>query len=131
MTRARFSTKIYALIVAFAVVLSSLAPTLSHATRGAKGVNHNLMAVCTTVGLKWLDIKTGQVQDSSPASGNSDSSTNCSACLTHLAGLPPAPNATNFSIFTDGTRLLLLATSPVLSRLTTNQANPRAPPSLV
>ncbi|MFZ4708781.1 MAG: DUF2946 family protein [Zwartia sp.] len=129
MNRANFSTKIYAFIIAIAMVLSALTSMPSHAKRVATDIS-TLITVCTTAGLKWLDLKTGQVQDWSPASNNLDSSTHCSACLTQVEGLPPTLSTTNFVIFADGTDLILFDAPPALARLIRNQANPRAPPSL-
>ena len=130
MKRANFSTKIYALIIAFAMVMSSLVTTLSHASGGGIGVNKSLVAICSSLGLQWLDTRTGQVQESGPTSEKSDSSTHCSACITHLSGLPPATNSTIFFDFSDNSAPTRLVVASALTRLPTNQANPRAPPLL-
>ena len=87
-------------------------------------------AICSTLGLQWLDTRTGQVQESGPTSEKSDSSMHCSACITHLTGLPPATSSAIFFDFSNNSAPTRLVVVSAPTRLPTNQANPRAPPLL-
>lgn len=77
-------------LTALAVLLSAIAPTISHASRAVRGVDLEYVSICTTSGMKWLDVKTGEISDQAPASSEVvNQADRCDCCLTKPLALSP------------------------------------------
>ena len=83
--------KIAAWIACFAILLASLAPSVSHALALAKGGSYSWMEICSTAGAKFVKVTDNQNPTSFPIKKTTTHFEHCPFCLTHagLDGLPP------------------------------------------
>lgn len=116
-------------LAAFAVLLSAIAPTISHASRSVRGVDLDYISICTTSGMKWVDVKTGETLDTAPDSAEVDNQPDrCDGCLSHPHALLPHSFESSVQlVLTQSEKPFLFFHAP--KRLYAwSQANPRAPP---
>lgn len=95
MTTRRATRKLFAWFALCAIVMASLAPTLSHAL--GRTASANWVEICTTQGSKWLALSTADAGDASETPGDAPAPAlhpfeHCDYCSHHLQplGLPPA-----------------------------------------
>ena len=119
----RLSTR----IALFAVLLVSLAPTVSHAIAAANGSNNHWVQVCTGFGIKWVKLDSnGMPQSPAPTVSHLD---HCPFCSNHIgaidilpASVPQQPIVLGVESFPD---LFLISHRPLFAWAS---AQPRAPP---
>ena len=116
-------------LAAFAVLLSAIAPTISHASRSVRGVDLDYIAICTTSGMKWVDVKTGETLDTAPYSAEvATQPDRCDGCLSHPhALLPQRFESTVQLVLAQPEKPFLFFHAPK-KLYAWSQANPRAPP---
>lgn len=73
----RIARSLITWMAAFAVLMTAVAPALSHAIFASAG--STLVEVCTERGSKWVDATTGE-EKSNPGTAGSDT---CGFCLLH------------------------------------------------
>ena len=67
-------------LIALAIFMAALGPTL-HRGPGSAGVARlAVTALCTTDGLKWVNIKTGQVEDGDSGPDQHSAGKSCDCC---------------------------------------------------
>lgn len=111
-------------IAALAILLASLAPSLSHAL--ASAANSNWIEVCTTQGAKW--VQAGD-EGSKQAPASAHVLEHCPYCSLHAPalGLPPAGDRVHLPLrLGDEVPLAFLAAPRTLHAWVS--AQPRAPP---
>lgn len=117
-------------LTALAVLLSALAPTISHATRARQGDSLEFSSICTNSGLKWVDAKTGEILEAAPAStivpGHDGF---CDACFTHTPALLPTSQIDALITKPTETALPFLFLHAPRTLFAWSQSNPRAPPA--
>lgn len=112
-----------------AILLASLAPSISHAVAAAKGTPNGWMEICTVEGAKLVQVDGGK--PSTPSSGDKSLHfEHCPFCLNHAvaAGMPPADFVLPVVAGTSVVPLLFYQASHPLFAWTA--AQPRAPPVL-
>ena len=128
MKKADVSSRVWAFMIAFAIMLASLAPTLAHSSKRPEAIAEGVISVCTTTGLKWLDIQTGELRTADIGESESSSFVHCQDCLTHFIALPHTGLGRISLVRKSSQRVFasLHATPP--ERPFFWQNNPRAPP---
>ena len=116
-------------LTAIAVMLSAIAPTISHASRAVRGVDLEYVSICTTSGMKWLDVKTGEISDSTPSAAEvAIQADRCECCLTQpLALIPNLFNEVHMLSITRSDMPFLFYHAPAKLHAW-SQSIPRAPP---
>lgn len=112
-----------------AILLASLAPSISHVVAAAKGTPNGWMEICTVTGAKLVQIDDGKSH--TPSSGDKNLHfEHCPFCLNHAvaAGMPPGDFVLPVVAGTSVVPLLFYQASYPLFAWTT--AQPRAPPVL-
>jgi len=113
-------------IAAFAILLASLAPSLSHALGSATG--ESWIEICTSQGSKWIAEKS----DGSPSTPTaSHVFEHCPFCSMHAPalGLPPSPEAVPLLVEGHGEFPPAFYAAPRTLHAWLS-ARPRAPPQL-
>ena len=83
--------RLTAWIACFAMLLSVLAPSISHALAAGKQDGAGWTEICSTMGVKSIKVANTAADDSqSPANGQSTSE-HCPSCFTHTEALSLAP----------------------------------------
>lgn len=130
MSRAFISTKIWAFMIAFAIVVVSLAPTLAHSSKRPEAIAEGVISVCTTTGLKWLDIQTGELRTADIGESESSSVAHCQDCLTHFIALPHTGLGRISLVRKSSQRVFASLDATPPERPFFWQNNPRAPPHI-
>jgi hypothetical protein len=88
----RVTRRFTAWIACFAILLASLAPSISHALEAAKAPGSYWMEICSTAGLKFIEVDSGKTSDSSSPAKHGLHFENCPFCKIHADSivLPPA-----------------------------------------
>lgn len=113
-----------------AILLASLAPSISHAVAAAKGIPNGWMEICTVEGSKLVQMHDGAPSPSAPGE-KSLHFEHCPFCLNHAVALGMPPSDTVALPAVTGTSVvpLLFYHSPRPLFVWTT-AQPRAPPAL-
>lgn len=85
-------------IVWLAVALTlfaALAPAVTQAMSVARAAEAGLIPVCTQAGMKWMDIKSGEIRNASDDSGQSE---RCSFCLSSPPSLALTTVGATFAV---------------------------------
>lgn len=120
----RAHTRLTSWIALLAIVLASIAPSLSHALSSASG--SSWVEVCTAQGSRWIDA--GE-DGSKPAPASAHVLEHCPYCSLHVPtpGLPPATHFAPLPLgLSDELPLAFLAAPRTLPAWVS--AQPRAPP---
>jgi hypothetical protein len=124
MSRHRFHARLISLIAVLAVLMGTLAPSLSHAL--AAGTGDSWVEVCTVQGSRW--VETGD-DGTKRAPGAAHVLEHCPSCSPHAPALGPLPE-TRHGYLAAGLAhelpLAFLAAPP--TALAWLGAQPRAPP---
>jgi hypothetical protein len=119
-------------IACCAILLSSLAPSISHAIAAAKGVPDGWTEICTVGGAKLVKLDSGAPASKLPARDEKATHfEHCPFCLHQTAGLAPLPAlAVSLPVLPDAQPhpALLHQTAP--PKFSWAVAQPRAPPTL-
>lgn len=115
-------------IACFAILMSALAPAISHALRG--GSPDTWAEVCTALGAKLVQVDGGSANTSSPGAPGDHLSQHCPYCSLHsTVGLPPtAASSLALQPLVYAVPRLFLAAPRTLHAWVS--AQPRAPPQL-
>ncbi len=85
--------KLVAWIAGFAILLTTLAPSISHALAASKGSELSWLEICSTTGAKFvkLDDTQNPLKSSTPSDNKALHNEHCPFCVTHTGsiGLPP------------------------------------------
>lgn len=114
----------------FAILLSSLAPSISHAVAAATGMSNGWTEICTVTGAKLVQLDDGQQSGLPAPIEKAVHFEHCPFCLNHAVslGLPPTADFVLPSI--DSSRVLpslfYQASHPLFAWAA---AQPRAPPA--
>ncbi len=116
-------------IACFAILMASLAPSISHAVAAAHGTPNAWMEVCTVAGSKMVMV---DVEQTAPATNEqSVHFEHCPFCLSHAGtvGLPPAADFVMPVVSGDHVlpSLFYQSSRPLFAWAV---AQPRAPPAL-
>jgi len=122
--------KVWAFMVAFAIVLASLAPTLAHSSKRPDGIAEGVISVCTTTGLKWLDVQTGELRAADDGLSKSKGFVHCQDCLTHFIALPHSDLDRVSFVKNSSQSVFASLDAPPHQPLFFRQNNPRAPPHI-
>lgn len=124
------NARFWAWLTAIAVLFAAFAPTLSHAQRAARGLDLDYASICTTSGLRWIDLKTNQILDIAPASEQGSHGERCHGCLPLMPGLiPTASLSTAAPVDMDGISVPFLFLHAPRTLFVWTQSQPRAPPA--
>lgn len=130
MKKADVSSRVWAFMIAFAIMLASLAPTLAHSSKRPEAIAEGVISVCTTTGLKWLDIQTGEMLTADIGQSESSSVVHCQDCLTHFIALPHT-GLGRISLFRKSSHsVFAFFDATPHQRHFSRQNNPRAPPHI-
>jgi hypothetical protein len=130
MKRIMTMQKVWAFMVAFAIVLASLAPTLAHSSKRPDGIAEGVISVCTTTGLKWLDVQTGELRAADDGLSKSKGFVHCQDCLTHFIALPHSDLDRVSFVKNSSQSVFASLDAPPHQPLFFRQNNPRAPPHI-
>jgi hypothetical protein len=119
-------------IACCAILLSSLAPSISHAVAAAKGVPNGWTEICTVAGAKLVKLDSGAPESTLPApTEKSTHFEHCPFCLHHAVSLGLPPNGDFVMPVVEGTHILpslfYQASRPPFAWAA---AQPRAPPAI-
>jgi len=78
-------------LVALAIFMAALGPILHRGPGSANVAGLSVTALCTADGLKWLNIKTGQIEDGDSGSGQHSAGKSCDCCTGTGPTLVSAP----------------------------------------
>ena len=78
-------------LIALAIFMAALGPILHRGPGGASVAGLTFTALCTTDGLKWLNVKTGQIEDGDSGSGQHSAGKSCDCCTGTGPALVSAP----------------------------------------
>jgi hypothetical protein len=138
MRTTRTTRRMTAWIASFAILLATLAPSISHAVAAAKGIPNGWTEVCTVAGAKLvkLDDASASKEISKPPSKSAPAQKmshfeHCPFCLSHALALGLPPGADFVMPVVAGTSvvpsLFYHAPRPLFAWVA---AQPRAPPAL-
>ncbi|MES2026962.1 MAG: DUF2946 domain-containing protein [Pseudomonadota bacterium] len=117
-------------IACFAILLASLAPSISHAVAAAKGAPNAWVEICTVEGSKMMKVDGDQSQQAPAPAEKGTHFEHCAFCLTHAGsfGLPPSADFVMPVVSGDHVLPLLFyqASRPLFAWVV---AQPRAPPA--
>lgn len=87
----RTRKKVAATVAVFAILLASLAPSISHALAAAHGNSEVWVEICSVTGSRMVKLDTGELPDPAKPEPAASHVANCLYCLTHAGsfGLPP------------------------------------------
>lgn len=87
----RVTRRLTAWIACFAILMASLAPSISHALAAAKTPGSYWMEICSSVGLQFIKMESGKTADSSSPAKHGLHFEDCPFCQTHANAivLPP------------------------------------------
>lgn len=74
-------------MLALLTLFAAFAPAISLAMSVVRAAESGLIPVCTQAGMKWMDVRTGEVRNASDDAGQLE---RCPLCVTHNGGPPPA-----------------------------------------
>lgn len=88
----RFTGHFAAWIACLAILMASLAPSISHALAAASTAGTVWAEICSAAGLKMIEVSHGEAADPSAPTTHGLHLEDCPFCLTHAnaVGLPPA-----------------------------------------
>ena len=87
----RYWNRVAARIALFAVLLATLAPTISHAVAAATGANDHWVQVCVGTGVKLVKLDSNGVpQTPAPTASHLE---HCPFCLNHIGAVGILPAA--------------------------------------
>jgi hypothetical protein len=88
----RMTRRFTAWVACFAILLASLAPSISHALAAATAPGAYWTEICSAAGLKSIKVESGKTSDSSSPAKHGLHFENCPFCQTHADSLvlPPA-----------------------------------------
>jgi hypothetical protein len=128
------ATKFWVWLIACAIFAAALAPTIHHAKGSSSGNGLAYIAICTTGGLKWLNLKAEKTEDSVPSPGEHNHSGASDCCTNHGLGNSPAllgsAHVTPFAASQGLTLNPSLFLQSPIRLVAWRQPNPRAPPYL-
>ena len=84
-------------LIALAIFMAALGPILHRGPGGASVAGLTFTALCTTDGLKWLNVKTGQIEDGDSGSGQHSAGKSCDCCTGTGPALVSAPASPDLS----------------------------------
>ena len=125
-----FTRRIAAWAACLAILMSALAPSVSHALASARGVNIAWMEVCSVAGTRLVKAEIGIEKADDPAQHDASAQANhCPFCSTHAASFALPPPASPLFHLDSSIRLRppLFYQSPRPLPIWT-QAQSRAPP---
>jgi hypothetical protein len=125
-----FTRRLAAWAACLAILMSALAPSVSHALALARGVDIAWMEVCSVAGIKLVKADAGVDKAGSPASHDTLAQAgHCPYCSTHAASFALPPTASPAFQLTGGAGLrpMLFYQSPRPLPVWTD-AHSRAPP---
>jgi len=81
-------------IACFAILMASLAPSISHAVAAAKNVPNAWMEICTVTGIKMVMLDAEQNSQIPAPVEKAMHLEHCAFCLNHAVstGMPPSPD---------------------------------------
>jgi hypothetical protein len=114
-----------------AILLASLAPSISHAVAAAKGIPNGWTEICTVSGAKLVKIGGDTPESKLPAPVKASHLEHCPFCLNHAVSLGLPPGVDFVIPAMEGSHVLpplfYQASRPLFAWAT---AQPRAPPAL-
>ena len=131
MKRNVVAQKLWACLIACAILLSGVFATVSHAS-ASPGGQSTFTAICTANGIKWVDLQTAEVYESQQASLEVETAEKlpCPVCVLGFVG--PLPAASDFiSTYSHQPALTFsIESDSIRQQLAFSQSNPRAPPRI-
>ncbi len=87
----RTRKKLTAVIAVFAILLVSLAPSISHALAAANGNSEIWVEICSATGSRMVKLDDTALPDPGKPEPAASHVANCLYCLTHVDSLAPLP----------------------------------------
>ncbi len=124
-----FARKLWACLIACAILLSSIVATVSHASVVSAGAS-TFSAICTATGIKWVDLRTDEIYDGQQAPIEVETSVKspCYVCAFGFVGLLPTTSDFSQTHSLQSINIFSNRSDSIRQKLAFSQSNPRAPP---